>query len=65
MISKFRIIRGKKGIIVEVQSFYWTLFGIKFKWVPYVKTSGLDECWNHSNEYQALESLLNQVKNEL
>lgn len=65
MTSKFRIVKKPKGYIVEVQDFKWSLFGIKSKWIPYVKTSGIDECWHHSNQLQALQNLLDQIKNEL
>ncbi len=65
MTSKFRIVKKPKGYIVEVQDFKWSLFGIKSKWIPYVKTSGIDECWHHSNQLHALKNLLDQIKNEL
>ena len=65
MISKFRITKRARGYIVEVQDIRWTLFGLKTKWVPYVKTSGLEECWHHSNENFAIQNLFFQIKSEL
>ena len=65
MTSKFRIIKKPKGYIVEIQDFRWTPFGIKYNWIPFVKTSGMDECWHHSNQLCALHNLLDEVKKEI
>lgn len=65
MTPKFRIVKKYKGYIVEVQEVKWSLFGLKTKWIPFIKTSGLDECWHHSNKENALLNLLNKIKNEI
>ena len=65
MTSKFRITKRKKGYVVEVQDIRWTLFCLKTKWVPYIKTSGLEECWHHKKPIDALQNMLDQIKNEL
>jgi len=38
---------------------------LKTKWVPYIKTSGLEECWHHKKPIDALQNMLDQIKNEL
>jgi len=65
MTPKFRIVKKPKGYIVEVQDLTWSLFGMKLKWIPFVKTSGMDECWHHSNQLLALQNLLEELKNEV
>jgi hypothetical protein len=65
MTSKFRIVKTKKGYIVEVQEVRWSFFGLKIKWIPFIKTSGLEECWPHSSKENALLNLFQKVKEEL
>jgi len=60
----FRIVKKSKGFIVEKKVPYWTLFGIKYKWKPYVLTSGSNEAWHHSTYDFALINLFDQIKNE-
>ena len=60
----FRIIKKPKGYIVETNIKKWTLFGLKEKWIPYVKSSGLDCAWHHSTYEFAMMSLLDEVKKE-
>jgi hypothetical protein len=48
--------------IVEEQISKWTVFGIKYKWIPLVKTAGLDECWQHSDIKYAMQNAIDQIK---
>lgn len=61
----FRIKKVAKGYIVEVKTPKWTLFGIKYIWKPYVKTSGMDCAWHHSSYDFALSNMLKQIKSDL
>jgi hypothetical protein len=58
----FRILKKPRGYIVEKEISYWTLFGLKYKWVTYIKSSGLDCPWHHSTYEFAMKSLLEEVK---
>lgn len=60
----FRIIKEPKGYIVEIQVVKWTLFGLKYRWIPYVKSAGLDCAWHHSTIVHAVENLKKQVEHE-
>lgn len=61
----FRIVKNKRGYIVEVQVSKWTLFGLKKVWQPYVKTSGMDTAWHHSSYELAVMNFKNQVIEDL
>jgi hypothetical protein len=51
--------------IVEEQISKWTIFGIKNKWVPLVKTTGLDECWQHGNIEFAVRNAVAEIKSRI
>lgn len=38
----FRIINTDKGYLVEKRIAKWSLLGLKYKWIPFVKSFGLD-----------------------
>ena len=57
----YRITEKPKGWVVEKQISIWSLFGIKKKWTPFVKTSGMDCCWNHSSRKHALINLRSHI----
>jgi len=61
----FRIVKKEKGYIVEVQQIKWSLFGLRKKWVPFVKSFGLDCAWHHSTYDYALMNLLDEIKKNL
>lgn len=61
----YRIIKKPKGYIVEEQVVKWSLFGLKYKWIPYVKTSGLDECWHFKTYESALNSCIEEIRIEI
>ena len=59
----FRIKTTLNGkYIVEVSS--TRLFGLIKIWKPYVKSSGLDEAWEHQRYSDAMNNLLSQVEDE-
>jgi len=60
----FRIIKKQKGFIVEKEIAYWTLFGLKYKWIPYIKSAGLDCAWHHKTYEFAMMNLIDEVKKE-
>lgn len=62
MTPKFRITKKPKGYIVEVLDVKWSLFGLRKKWVPFVKSAGLDQCWHHSTYEFAMMNLLKEIK---
>jgi hypothetical protein len=62
----YRIFKVDKGWIVERLEFKYKFLGIHFCqiWRPYVKTSGMDDCWAHSEKKFAVMNLLEQVKKD-
>ena len=54
------------GLIVERLEFKYKFLGFHFwqVWRPYVKTSGMDECWGHSSKDYAIMNLIDQVKKD-
>lgn len=60
----FRIVKKPRGYIVEKEISYWTLFGLKYKWITYIKSAGLDCPWHHSTYEFAMKSLLIEVEKE-
>ena len=60
----FRIKKKPKGFIVEKEIAIWSLFGLKYKWIPYIKSSGLDCAWHHSTYDFAMINLLDEIKKE-
>lgn len=58
----YRIRKEPRGYIVEVQTIKWTLFGLKKEWKPFVKSTGLDCPWHHSEYKFAISNLLNEVE---
>jgi hypothetical protein len=59
----FKISENEFGWIVEIKAFKYNLFGLHFcpVWKPFVKTSGLDFCWNHSSIQFAKLSLVDTI----
>jgi len=57
----FRIVKKHRGYIVEVKKYRWTIFGLKYKWIPYIKTSGIDEAWHHGSIDAAVMNLRREV----
>jgi hypothetical protein len=60
-----RILKTQKGYIVEKKVYKWSLFGLRYKWIPYVKTSGLNECWSHNSFDSALINSKVQFEKDL
>jgi len=60
----FRILKEKKGYIVQVEQVSWTLFGLKKRWIPFVKSAGLDCAWHHKTFDFAMMNLLDEVKKQ-
>ncbi len=60
----FRIVKKPKGFVVEKKIAIWTLFGLKYKWIAYIKSAGLDCAWHHSTYEFAMMSLLDEIKKE-
>lgn len=60
----FRIIKEKRGYIVQVEEVKWTFFGLKRTWQPFVKSAGLDCAWHHKNFDFAMMNLLDEVKKQ-
>ena len=65
MTSEFRIREFKDKYYVEVLSFKWTLFGIKKKWMPFVKYSGLDDIYPHSSYHSAYDNMITEIRRKL
>ena len=64
-MSNFRIKETEQGWIVEVLTYKWTLFGLKKVWKPFIKTSGLNSAWHHSQYKFALMNLIDKIKEDL
>jgi hypothetical protein len=62
MKPKYRITKTFQGYIVEVEQMTWSLFGLKQKWIPYIKTAGMDYCWPFCSYELALSELLRKLK---
>ena len=61
----FRIVRTPKGYIVEQLQIKWSILGLKKKWIPFIKTSGIDEAWNHKTFDYAMINLLDGIKQQV
>jgi hypothetical protein len=59
-----RIRKQARGYVVEYLDIKWSLFGLKKKWKPFVKSAGLDCAWHHSTYDFAMMNLLNEVKKQ-
>lgn len=57
----FRIRAINGGFIVEQNVRKCSLFR-RNKWIPFVKTSGIDEAWVHGSYDAALDNLLLKVR---
>lgn len=62
MVPKFRILKKPRGYIVEVQTSKW--LGLKRKWVPFVKSAGLECAWHHKTYDYAMKNLLFEVETQ-
>ena len=60
----FRVSQTELGWIVEKQAFKYCFLGLHFwkVWRPFVKTSGMDSCWYHSDKKYALMNLHSEIK---
>ena len=61
----FRITETSKGFIVENKIVKWSLFGLKTKWIPFVKSTGLECAWHHKTYDYAMINLLQQIKKDM
>lgn len=62
-LANFRIIKYHKGWVVELEKPYWTLFGIKKKWVHFISTTGLpNEPWHFSSKEFAENNLMKRIE---
>jgi hypothetical protein len=64
-MMELRILKTQRGFIVERKKFRWSLFGLKYKWVPFIETSGIKECWNHQTYEFAIMNIQDKIKNDL
>lgn len=62
---EFRIIEKPRGFIVEYLDVKWTLFGLKKRWKPFIKSAGLDCAWHHSSYDFAVMNLVDKIKTDL
>ena len=62
----YRITKVDIGWIVERLEFKYKFLGLHFckVWMPYVKTSGMDECWGHSEKKYAIMNLKNEIEKD-
>ena len=61
----FRITETSKGFIVEKKTFKWSLFGLKTKWIPFVKSAGLQCAWHHKTYDYAMMNLIEKIKKNM
>ena len=59
---KFRILKKPRGYIVEVEELYF--MGLKRRWVPFVKSAGLECAWHHKTYNYAMNNLLFEVETQ-
>jgi len=70
MYKNFRIretayLNGRKtAYIIEVQEVKWSLFGLKTKWVTYIK-AGIEGAWLFSTYDFALNELILQIRRDV
>jgi hypothetical protein len=60
----FRIRKTDKGYLVEKRIAKWSLLGLKYKWIPFVKSTGLECAWIHSKYEYAIMNLIDEIKKE-
>jgi len=66
-ITETSIMNGrKKAYIVEVQEFKWSLFGLKSKWVTYLKVDGMDkQPWYYLSYESAINEMILQIRRDV
>lgn len=62
---KYRILKKERGFIVEYLDVKWTLFGLKKRWKPFIKSAGMDCAWHHSSYENAVMNLVDKIKSNL
>jgi hypothetical protein len=64
--SNFRITKHKKGFLIEIQKYKWSLFGIKKYWTHFSSYSGIPEQpFYFSNFEMAMNEMLKEIKWEV
>jgi len=63
-MHRIRKVTGGK-FVVEVLVSRWSLFGLRKKWIPYVKSAGLDCAWKHSSYDMALMNYKKEMLDEI
>jgi len=65
-MENIRITKIDNHYIVEKGIPKWTLFGVKYKWIPFVTPTGMkDECWKHSNYDFAFDNTISEIRKAL
>lgn len=62
MTPNFRILKKPRGYIVEVEELYF--MRLKRRWVPFVKSAGLECAWHHKTYDYAMSNLLFEVETQ-
>jgi len=62
---KFRIKKYPKGYAVEVELIKRYIFWTTKKWIPFIKSAGLETAWHHSTYDFALMNLLDEIKKQV
>jgi len=62
MTPNFRILKKPRGYIVEVEELYF--MRLKRRWVPFVKSAGLECAWHHKTYNYAMNNLLFEVETQ-
>jgi hypothetical protein len=71
MENHYRIIESsylnglKKGFVVQVKIAKWSLFGIKYKWIPYLTVSGQKQPWYYSTYERAMSEMILQIRRDI
>ncbi len=71
MENHYRIIESsylnglKKGFVVQVKVAKWSLFGIKYKWIPYLTVSGQKQSWYYSTYERAMSEMILQIRRDV
>ena len=60
---EFQVTKYKRGYVVEVRKYKWTLFGIKKYWTHYISVSGIESMpWYFKTREVAISELLLKIK---
>lgn len=61
----YKIEKVETGYVALINQARWSVFGLEYKWIPFVTITGTDEAYIHNTYDSALDNLLLKIKWEI